>query len=225
MKYVYFGEIQSAIAKQYQRYGSGLTFSEAVFYLRSNEQVHEEPPVFPDFYSWNTSELSTLKEFTNQIPIFLDEVEQVDVTYSSADQTRTLSEHSHIQICLDSVYAPDGFTVLPYITILYVLEGTASFSTPSEQLTLTAGSLLILSPQLPYRLFCTPEDTVLNIISSKELFQENFSNILTQNTLLANFFHQVFIKNQKERLQFFLIPDLHTLDIIKHLFTEFISGK
>lgn len=225
MDYVYFGEVQSTILQHYERYQTGMAFPQAVSYLRSKNIVHTDPPVLPDFYTWDISNLSMLKNLANQIPIFFDEIDQVAASYSPQNHILTLSEYRHVQISLDSIYAPDHFTILPYVAVLYVIKGTASFSTPSEHYELSTGSLLILSPQLPYRLLCTPDDIVLNILSSKELFQKHFYHLLTQNDLLSNFFHQAFIKNEKDVLHFILTPDSRVLEIIKHLFAEFTSDN
>jgi len=223
MEYVYFGEIQDFIKERFERHHKGMAFSQAVSYLRSQKKFHSGLPCYPDFCRWDTSDLGMLKKLAYQIPISFDEIDLVHTTYDIQSHTYSLSEKRKVQICLDSIYVTEGFTAIPYISIIYVLKGEASFYTHSDHYDLSPGSLLILSPQLPYRLFCTSGDIVLNIASSKELFQQHFSQILSHNELLLNFFNQTFVKDNKGFLHFILPPNTEILEIIKHLFAEFTT--
>ncbi len=213
MNYLILGDIQDEIIEYHNKYNQGYEFMDAAASLRAKGKTYHGIPEYPDFLSWNTMDLEGLKSLVAKIPVALDEIRPINPTY-----------HPSVQINLE-FFNPSVFKELHFVTILYVIKGIATFHTHSDSLNLNAGDLLILSPDLAHQLSCTSEDIVINIISEPELFKEHFSQILSKNTLLSNFFHLSLQHQKKMYLRFNLTPSAEILNIIKHLFAEFKSLK
>lgn len=213
MKYLLLGEIQQIIIDHYQKYRQGMDFRDAATRLRIQNKIYTGDPETPDFLTWNVDELDALKPLVAKIPVPLEIVMPLH---------RNFEPSVHINL---EFFNPENFKVMPHIIILYVISGKAVFYTRNETLNLDKGSLLILSPKLEHRIYCTQKDIVVNIISQPELFEDHFSQILKKNELLSTFFHQSLHGQRKEFLRFILSPNKEILHVIKHLFYESVSTE
>ena len=213
MKYLLLGEIQDIIIHNYDLYHQGMDFRDAATKLRAQHKIYEGTPEFPDFLSWDVNYLDRLKPLVAKIPVPLDVVMPLHPVYAPP-----------VLINLE-FYNPDVLKTMPYVIILYVISGSAIFYTKDDVHKLEAGSLLILSPNLPHRLSCTSNDVVVNIISKPDLFEQHFSQLLEKNELLSIFFHQSLYQGEKNFLRFALAPNTEILTIIKYLFRESVSTE
>lgn len=86
-----------------------------------------------------------------------------------------------------------------------------------------AGELCILPPRTPYAVFTKPEDLVINIISDKTHFKENFHMLLYHDNILSDFFRKALFQDIKEGIFFMLPPTKDVRSLIQHLFAEFLK--
>ncbi len=213
MNYVLLGDIQNEVIKHYETFEHSLDFLDAVKILIKQDKVYNDTPVYPDFLSWNTTDLPTLKTLIRLIPVDIETLP----FYNSPDFIKV-----HINL---ELFTFDQLRARPYITIYYVLSGTATYYTETDTQSLDTGNLLIISPNLSHKIYSTPDDYVFQIIMAPDLFEEHFSSLLSQNQVLSTFFYQSLYHEKKNSLRFHMLPNPAILDIIKHLFSEFTSPE
>ncbi len=225
MAYVLYGDIMNTIYLHYQRHGCGINLRQAIDQLVAKGAVYDEMPALPDFSKWDISDLKQLHEMSYAIPINVEETYKVESKYDAQTKVRTLYQRNLIQISTETEYCTDEFTSLPYITVLYVLKGQVQFATLEEECTFHEGDLLILPEHHPFRVFVTNENIVLNVVTGKDLFQQNFTGLLSDNAVLSDFFHRALFDSTPEILRFYLPISPEILDIIRHLFIEFTNQR
>lgn len=223
-KYILFKEIQQEIYHEYKENKLALNFRDAVLRLWRSNRCHTGQPSVPDFSFWNTENLEELRNFCGQIPIHLDEILSVIPRDMKTRQAILLPSSAEVQISLESIYAPSVYTVLQdYFIIIYVLSGYATLHIRETVHEMEAGTLAILPPGIPYYVSCTEKDLVLSILSLTALFEKHFFGILQKNQLIYSFFQKALYGPEQEYLLFLVPPDRKITEIIRNLFTEFLS--
>lgn len=156
-----------------------------------------------------------------QIPIPISDV--LDVRHHTVDNITYLTTKNKVQISLESCYANGQLMSIDYFAVFYVLEGTCVLSSKLGKRRMQSGELCILPPDTPYSVFTRPEDLVINIISDKTHFKENFHALLYHDNIVSAFFRRALFQNQKEGIFFMLPPTKDIRSIIQHLFAEFVK--
>lgn len=144
--------------------------------------------------------------------------------YIKDSNTTILPTVAQVQINFETPYAPDNFTSLEYFVILYVLEGTAIIHFPSRAQTLKTGELVILPPGLPHWCLHHPNDYVLNIISDKNHFEQNFFQLFKSSNMISDFFRHTLFQSSTDFLMFYLPVNDAICSLIAHLFSEYVSN-
>ena len=213
MKHLLIGDIQDIIIDHFQKYQHGISFNEAVAILISEGKLKYHPPVIPDFLSWDPTRLSDLKSLVSEIPIYIDE-----------SLPLTLTEEPSVLINLE-FFNPANYKITTNTSIIYVISGSATFYTQTQACKLEPGDVIIVSPELPHQIVCSPDDITVNITSQPDLFEQHLTQILKKNELLFTFFQQSLHGKKKSFLRFELPPSHEVLNIIKHLFFEAASNQ
>lgn len=219
--YVLFGEIQNIKQEIYEKIGKGISFWDAVEQLASSGSHRYGIPEIPDFSTWNLRNYRDLRKMIYQIPIPLSDV--LDVKRHTIDNITYLVTKNKVQISLESCYSNDQLLSVDYFAVFYVLEGTCVLLSQYGKYTMQVGELCILPPDTPYSVFTRPEDLVINIISDKAHFEENFHALLYHDNIVSAFFRRALFQNQKEGIFFMLPPTKDMRSIIQHLFAEFVK--
>lgn len=225
MAFLLYGDIMNTIYLYYLKHGHGITIQKAAELLIAKQKVRSELPQQPDFSKWDTTNLTQLKELSYGLGFSVDEIHKVETDYAPQSKIRTYHLRNRVQISTETEYNTDEYVSLPYITVIYILKGKADFFTEEESMVLHEGDLLILPEHLPFRLFVTKDDIALNIVTGKDLFQQNFTGLLSDNAVLSDFFHRALFEADPEILRFYLPISEEILDIIRHLFIEFTKQK
>lgn len=225
MDYLYLKDIRIFMKSYYEQHKKGISVFSAIKELRAQQKVRSGEFCMPDFASWHTDHLDEFIHLAEYVPISVEEAAKTQEIFFHHQDAYALSENAPVQIALESIYAPKTFQILPYITVYYVLRGTCLFVTEQAQYTVSTGSLLILPPHMPFYLFCTENDIVIQIITNESIFKSQLSEITGQDDLLAAFFFNVLKGRRDDFLSFILPPNEQLLDIIKHLFIEFLSNE
>lgn len=219
--YILFGQIQEIKQKYYEGTGRGLSFRDAVNQLITSGRIEHGTPKKPDFLTWNLRNYKDLRKMIWQIPIPLSDV--MDVQRHTIDNITYLSTKNKVQISLESCYADEELISIDYFSVFYVLEGSCILSSEHGKRIMQAGELYILPPGIPYSVFTRPEDLVINIISDKTHFKENFHALLYHDNIVSIFFRRALFQNLKEGIFFMLPPSKNIRSIIQHLFAEFVK--
>ncbi|MFV0465771.1 MAG: helix-turn-helix transcriptional regulator [Lachnospiraceae bacterium] len=224
MEYIRLGEIQAMIIEHYNKFQHGLAFTDAIIKLSENGRVQHGTPEMPDFFTWDIYDLDQLKELVSQIPIGMDELNVFIGENRKNEISKFFQEKLSVQINLE-FYTPEVFYELPYITVIYVVSGTAVFHTPDRSISLQCGDIIILAPKRSYYISCTPQDAVVSIHSTQDLFETHFLHLLSQNELLSDYFYKSLTVDHGDFLHLFLYPSEKILLLIKNLFAEFASQE
>lgn len=219
--YVLFGQIQEIKEKYYKKTGTGIAFHDTVEQLVTSGNFRNGVPKIPDFLMWNLQNYRDLRKMIYQIPIPLSDV--LDVKRHTIDNIIHLSTKNKFQISLEACYGNEQLISIDYFAVVYVLEGTCVLSFEHGGRTMQAGELCILPPQTPYFALTRPEDLVINIISDKVHFKENFHTLLYYDNIVSAFFRKSLFQNLKEGIFFMLPPSKDIRSIIQHLFAEFVK--
>ncbi len=220
MEYFTFGQIQDMKEEFYSRHGQGLPFRKAVSRLRERGLTTHVKPDAPDFLSFDPEDTAALRQQVEKIPISVEEIEAGSrQVRDGVLQVPTI----HLQqISQESCYTGDELVGVDHFTLLYVLEGSGILNTPTIRRELTAGQVCLIPPRIPYCVFTRREDLVINILSSRERFQQDFGQLLFRNNLLSLFFRRTLFNAETECLFFYLMPDRDAHSLICHMFHEFV---
>lgn len=91
-----------------------------------------------------------------------------------------------------------------YFELVYVYRGSCVNVFPESKIALKQGALLLLNPNILHTPYTThPEDVVINIMLSRDIFQKSLAPLLIDNSLFTNFFSQYFY--QVSRTQDYLL--------------------
>ncbi len=219
--YVLFGEIQKAKAKYYKEHGRGISFQNAVQILEDEGFCITGVPETPDFLSWNLTGYQELRRLVGQIPIALEEIRNVKQTVQN--EIRRLSVYNHVQISIEACCSDMQLISVDYFSVCYVLEGKCRLKMSSSERELHAGELCILPPGVPHALFTMPDDLVVNIVSAKDHFTENFSQLLYRNNIVSAFFRHALFQEAHNPVFFTMHASRNIRSLIQHLFAEFIT--
>lgn len=223
-KYIFFKEIQQEIYTELKRTGNPLSFRDAVLRLWRSNRCHNGQPPIPDFSLWNTEHPEELRIFCGEIPVCPDEILSVVPRNLATRQAVLLPSSAEVQISLESIYAPPVYTVLQdYFVVIYVFSGHGTLHVKGSVHEMDTGSLAVLPPGMPYYISCTEKDLVLNILSLTKLFEKYFFGILQKDQLIYSFFQKALYGPEQEYLLFSVLPDRKITEIIRNLFTEFLS--
>lgn len=220
--YVLYGQIQNIKKEYYEKTGSGMTFRQAVEQLAADKSFHHGIPKTPDFLSWNLSNYKEFRTRIHQIPIPLSAV--LDVKRHTENNITHLFTKNKVQIAMESCYSPDLLISIDHFAVTYVLEGTCRLTLGRTRYVLQSGELCILPPGIPYSVLTRPSDLVINIISDKTQFEENFHSLLYHDNIVSAFFRRSLFQNVKEGIFFMLPPTRDVRSIIQHLFDEFLKN-
>lgn len=219
--YILFGQIQDIKLKYYKKTGKRLLFHDAAEKLTDCGAQHHGVPDIPDFLSWNLRNDRDLRNLVCRIPIRLSEVS--DVRRHTVDNVIFLSTKNKVQISLESCYASETLIAIDHFSVIYVLEGSCTLLTEHTRRVMQSGELCILTPQTPCAVLTEPDDLVINIISDRAHFKENFYRLLYHDNLVSAFFRRALFQNTKESIFFMLPPSLDIRSILQHLFAEFMK--
>lgn len=219
--YILFGQIQDIKERHYKETGKGLDFHDAVEKLSSSGAQKHGIPEIPDFLSWNLRNYRDLRKLIYRIPIRLSEV--FSVRHHVMDNVIYLTTRNRVQISMESCYMSEQMIAIDHFSVIYVLEGTCTLSAEHTKRVMQPGELCILTPQIPYAVFTGPEDLVINIISDKTHFKENFHMLLYHDNLVSAFFRRALFQSIKESIFFMVPPSRDIRSILQHLFAEFVK--
>ncbi len=219
--YVLFGEIQELKQEIYENNGEKIGFGDAVGRLISSGAYKHGLPKIPDFLAWNLQNYRELRKMICQIPIPLSDV--LEVKRHTIDNVIYLSTKNRVQISMESCYTDSRFLSVEHFVVFYVLEGNCILLSEPKKRTMQAGELCILPPGTPYSAFSGPKDLVINIISDKSNFKENFHALLYHENIVSAFFRRALFQNVKQGIFFMLPPTKDIRSIIQHLFAEFVK--
>ncbi|MCC8068068.1 MAG: AraC family ligand binding domain-containing protein [Clostridiales bacterium] len=183
--YILFGQIQKTKIKYYAEHGAGLSFQDAVQMLIDRGQYQNGIPEKPDFLSWNLTNDRELRKRIAQIPIALSEMRTIK--HVVQNDVRRLSIYNHVQISAEACYSDMQLISVSYFSVCYVLEGSCRLKLLREERVMYPGELCIIPPDVPYAIYTVPEDLVINIVSAREHFTENFSQLLYRDNLVSAF--------------------------------------
>ncbi|MCD8012997.1 MAG: AraC family transcriptional regulator [Lachnospiraceae bacterium] len=178
-------------------------------------------PEKPDFLSWNLVNYQDLRKLTMQIPIPLAEIQNVRQTV--CNDIRKLSVYNQVQISLEACCSDMQLISVDYFSVCYVLEGNCRLRMLSGEREMHAGELCIFPPGIPHALFTMPEDLVVNIVSAKEHFTENFSQLLYQDNIVSAFFRRALFQESRDPVFFTMHASRNIRSLIQHLFAEFLT--
>ncbi len=219
--YLLYGQIQELKIKYYQESGSRLSFREAVEELvKAGAQKHGLPDL-PDFLSWNLHSCKELRTLIAKIPVPLSDVLQLG--YHASDDVMYLSTKHRVQISQESCYMSRQLISTEHFSFLYVLEGGCLLSVERTVRSMKPGELCILPPGTAYAVFTEPKDLVINIISDRDHFEENFRLLLYHDNIVSDFFRRALFLDVKEEIYFMLPLTRDLRSIIQHLFAEFVK--
>ncbi len=219
--YFTFGQIQDIKKDFYCRYKQGISFQRAVALLREQGLAHERKPDIPDFLSIDPDDTDALRRWAEAVPISVEEIERGGS--GVRDGVVQLPTINLVQISLESCYTGPELICVDHFTMVYVLEGIGVLETPGISRELTAGQICLIPPQTPYRVFTRREDLVVNILSARERFRQDFSQLLYRNNVLSEFFRRVLFDGESECLFFFLEPNREARSLVCHMFHEFVQ--
>lgn len=219
--YITYEQIQNTKIEHYTKTTSGMSFKDAVLHLIESGKCPFGIPKYPDFLSWNLHNTKDLRNLIYQIPICPSEILQVkEHTY---DNVKHLFTHNRVQISMESCYTDNQLISTEYFSIFYVLEGNCILRLTHSERIMQCGELCIVPPDTPYSIFTEPENLVINIISDKAHFKQNFNGLLYHDNIVSSFFRKSLFQESKECIYFMFPPTKDIRSIIQHLFAEFVS--
>jgi len=219
--FVTFGEIQEYKKNYWKTHGVGCSFPTAFQSLEASGKLHHGSPEIPDFLSWDLESTEQFRKLVNRIPITIDEVLNVRQE-NLGDRITRLKVFHDVQICVESSYTDDHLYAIQYFTIIYVLHGSCTLHLLERNIEMKRGELCLLPPHIPYCVWTTPEDLVINISCDRELFDKQFSMLLFQDNPLSIFFRRSLFEDNTHFLLFMLQPTKDFKSIIQHLFHEYL---
>ncbi|MCD7884685.1 MAG: AraC family transcriptional regulator [Lachnospiraceae bacterium] len=219
--YVLFRDIQKTKADYYKEHGCGLSFQGAVQMLANAGICTDGIPENPDFLSWNLTSYQELRRLVGQIPIALTEIQ--NIKQAVHNDIRRLSVYNHVQIAIEACCSDMQLISVDYFSVCYVLEGSCLLKILSGERRLHSGELCIIPPGIPHALFTMPEDLVVNIVSAKEHFTENFSQLLYRDNIVSAFFRHALFQEARDPIFFTMHASRNIRSLIQHLFAEFIT--
>lgn len=219
--YVIYGQIQNTKIEHFRHSHTGLSFKDAIRQLFDSGEYKHGVPKIPDFLSWNLHSSQELKELICQIPISVEEV--LNYKEYTVQQVRHIPTHNRVQISMESCYTVPQLISINYFSLFYVLGGRCTLCQPYSERIMQCGELCILPPDIPYSVLTEPDDLVINIISDKMHFKENFSQLLYHDNIVSEFFRKSLFQDSRECIYFMLPPTKDIRSIIQHLFAEFVK--
>ena len=220
-KYLFYHEIIDVIKTEYKINQHTMAFSQAINQLVSSGKYHTEIPTFPDFSLWDIKDIPSFKLFTDQIPVFFDEIHRSNEPDFKSETIYT--SEIPVFISQSALYSPAFFKRFDnYIMLFYVLSGHATLNFKSETCQLHKGNLLIIPQGKSWHLACSEEDIILQIMIRKDYFEDYFFNIINNQILLKQFYYQTLFSKSKDYISFILEPSAPVLNIIKNLFIEYL---
>ncbi len=220
VEYLLFGQIQDVKNRWYIENGSGLSFKAAVELLQAQGRAAFGVPEKPDFLSWNLTDMREFRRLINAIPIPVSEIREVEDRFQ--EDITYLTTRNEVQITLESCRTQESLISVDYFGVLYVLEGSGKLVTQHARRTMRPGELCILPPNFPYYVLTGPEDIVINVVSRRESFQQNFSRLLYRQNLVSDFFRRALFQHAEGCIFFMVPPTKDFKSILQHLFAEFV---
>lgn len=220
-EYLLLGQIQEIKEIYYKSLRKRLSFRDAIKELTANGEQKYGVPDIPDFLSWNLQCYKELKRLICQIPVPVSNV--LNLGYQNQDHVVYLSTAGRVQITMETCYKDEEYISIDYFSVVYVLKGCCILWVNHTTHKLQPGELCILPPKIPYAVFTEPEDLVINIISDKPHFEENFRMLLYHENIVSDFFRRALFQNVNEGIFFMLPPTKDIRSILRHLFAEFVK--
>lgn len=222
-EYILYEEIQNEIIQNYKN-GKRTGFREVVMDLRRQSRTNYGEMEIPDFSQWNVDDLQELRKLVAQIPIPVSRITSVVPSYRSSENEVVLPGTVPVQISMEWAYTPEVYTALKdYFAILYVIDGEGELFLKNNRYLLKPGDVVIMAPEIPYRLACTENDLIMTLISRTGCFEECFFGMIQKNPLMGEFFKKTLYHSAKEYMLFHLPVDVSILQIIQNLFKESLS--
>lgn len=219
--YVLYGQIQDFKAQYYNAFHERLNFTDTLKRLQTSGNIIHGLPQIPDFYEWNITNDSQLRELISQIPVDVNKALLMNTQIY--DNVKQLQLDSEIFIVLESCYAAREFAAADYYTIIYVLSGKCTIHRKNSVHRLDLGGLCIIPPKIPFYVLTDPDDIVITIQSKGTNFQSNFSKLLSKENLLTSYFRKTLLEDYRDCKFFVLPPDKNIRGLIQNLFAEFLS--
>lgn len=222
-EYLFYEDIQNEIVQGY-RNGKRTGFREVVMDLRRCGQTRYGEIEVPDFSQWSVEDLQELRKLVAKIPIPVSRITSVVPSYRDTEKEVVLPGTVPVQISMEWAYTPEVYTVLKdYFAILYVIDGEGELFLKNDRYILKAGDVVIMAPEIPYRLACTENDLIMTLISRTGCFEECFFGMIQKNPLMGEFFKKTLYDSAKEYMLFHLPVDVSILQVIQNLFQESLS--
>ena len=120
-------------------------------------------------------------------------------------------------------YAPAFTHSHSFFEIIYVLRGTCKNYFSSHSISMHAGNICILAPDVEHAISAFSDDTIVyNILVRSGTFEQTFLNSLPQQGILYTFFsHALYSPGSETYLFFKCPPDSQLLGLLNEINTEF----
>lgn len=148
-----------------------------------------------EFASWDGSLTQRNENFTeiakrlNQNPMDSKTVSALTALYENQREERFLMTGYDISVGRMFRYMPAHWNTNEYFEVYYCLSGICPIHFDTEIISLTHGSVLILSPTIRHASPCYADDAVLNYYMLRSsTFEEVFWKQLPSNSLMSSFF-------------------------------------
>lgn len=220
--YYLYGEILRFKAEEFNHNGKRLSFPETLSLMKKkNIPLRNEKTRKIDYTEWNINDVDELISLIyNKVKIYDSSEDRKGLINKNKNAVK-LSPKREAIIMLESCYAKHELIYLDSFIVVYVIKGKCKVGFQNHIYKLETNGGCIIPPNVPYYISCTIDDAVLSIISSREHFKSNFSQLLTSENILSEFFRETFLKENMEPHLFVLPFDQNVRGIIKSMLVEF----
>lgn len=219
--YVTSAQIEALAEKHYQRYGSKITFAEALqsLYL-SNEYFTLKPRLY-DECEWHLLSDSEFNRILIDLPVTNPFAHNLPSKYLITAEGIIPDERDVYAIRYIKNIARQ-IHVHNYFEINYVLSGSCTQIFESEKRHLSEGEMCIIAPMSKHDLEVDDDSMILNIILRESTFENTFFRLLSQEDLLATFFRNVlYSKDSAANYLLFQTDNSSAIkDALKDIFME-----
>lgn len=214
-RYTTIGRARRLLVENYTKYGSRLSFIEALSVLEATNQLVDVCPEIPaDFHYATTEELieaiDTLPVETTRI---LNQARDPNFGEMVIPKDRDMFAFIHLPYEQGPLHRKNCFE------INYVFSGKCRQVFENEVSLLGEGELCIVAPHSLRGVFVDPEDLVLNILVRKSTFTSIFWGLLTKSDLLSLFFRKTLYDAPQSN---YLIFKTDNGDEIRHILQNII---
>lgn len=170
-------------------------------------------------------EPKSIREINRLVPELANRSPEGDSQLAPADSLheKYFPRFLDIMLIKHDRYAPAFKHSHSFFEIIYVLKGTCRNYFSSHSITMHAGDICILAPDITHAISAFRDDAIVyNIMVRSGTFNQTFLNSLPQQGVLYTFFsHALYAPGSETYLYFRSAPDPQLLGLLNEINTEF----